>query len=43
LMAGAVAGAVLNRRATVAIGQTVAADIDHRFTVVGGQVVPITA
>jgi hypothetical protein len=43
LMAGAVAGAVLNRRATVAIGQTVAADIDHRFTVVNGQVIPLTA
>lgn len=42
LMAGAVAGAVLNRRATVAIGQTVAADIDHRYAA-PGQVVPLTA
>ena len=42
LMAGAVAGAVLNRRATVAIGQTVAADLDPRF-VVAGEVIPLTA
>lgn len=39
LMAGAVAGAVLNRRATVAIGETVAADL-ARPGVVVGTVVP---
>jgi hypothetical protein len=33
---------VLNRRATVAIGQTVAADIDPRFAV-SGEVIPLTA
>ena len=42
LMAGAVAGAMLNRRATVAIGQTVAADLDPRFAL-SGEVIPLTA
>ena len=42
MMAGAIAGAVLNRRATVAIGKTVAADLD-RQAMVTGRVVPITA
>ena len=36
LMAGAVAGAVLNRRATVAIGETVAADLAHQGVVAAG-------
>lgn len=35
LMAGAVAGAMLNRRATVAIGETVAADLARQGVVVG--------
>lgn len=42
LMAGAIAGAVLNRRATVAIGHTVAADI-ARQNAVPGRVVPLIA
>lgn len=42
LMAGAIAGAVLNRRATVAIGQTIAADIVHQGAA-PGRVVPLIA
>lgn len=42
LLAGAIAGAVLNRRATLAIGNTVAADL-RRQHAIPGRVVPISA
>lgn len=42
LLAGAIAGAVLNRRATLAIGNTVAADLQRQHAI-PGRVVPLTA